>query len=115
VGHDITAHLGPDDPSLRTEWLARELEGPEVSYLRRGANDPLRHVIYEVMDARECDGDVSGGPGTLWVTREELGAALAELERRRREGALVDEEIRFVGECLKALSAGRDRVYIYFG
>ena len=115
MGHDISAYLGPDDPSLQTEWLASELEGPEIAYLRRGSHNPLRHQIYEVLDARECDGDASGAPGTRWVTREKLESALVELERRRRDGVPVDEEVRFVRECLAALPAHRSSVYIYFG
>lgn len=115
MGHDISAYLGPDDPWLQTEWLASELEGPEVAYLRRGAHSPMRHQIYEVLDAQECDGDVSGAPGTRWVARGTLEAALAELERRSRDAVPVDEEIRFVSECLEALPPHRNSIYIYFG
>jgi hypothetical protein len=115
VGHDISAYLGPDDPALQTEWLASELEGPEVAYLRRGAHNSLRHQIYEVLDAQECDGDVSGAPGTRWVTRGKLESALVELERRNRDGTAVDEEVRFVRECLNALPPHRGSIYIYFG
>lgn len=115
MGHDISAYLGPDDPSLQTGWLASELEGPEVAYLRRGSHNPLRHQIYEVLNAQECDGDVSGAPGTRWVTREKLEAALSELERRKHNGTPVDEEIRFVRECLDNLPAHRNSIYIFFG
>jgi len=115
MGHDISAYLGPDDPALQTEWLPSELEGPEIAYLRRNAYNPLRHQIYEVLDAQDCDGDVSGAPGTRWVTRDKLESALAELERRRLAGALVYEEIRFVRECLSALPPHRRSIYIYFG
>lgn len=115
MGHDISAYLGPDEPALQTEWLARELEGPEVAYLRRGAYNPLRHQIYEVLEVQECDGDVSGAPGTRWVTRERLESALKELKSRRDDGIPVDEEIRFVRECLDALPAHRSSIYIYFG
>jgi hypothetical protein len=115
VGHDISAYLGPDDQNLQTEWLATELQGPQVAYLRRGAHNSLRHQIYEVLDAQDCDGDVSGAPGTRWVTREKLESALKELERRRDDGIAVNEEIRFVRECLGALPAHRSSIYVYFG
>ena len=115
MGHDISAHLGPDDPRLRTEWLAAELEGPEIACLRRTDSDPLRHQLYEVLDAQDCDGNASGAPGTRWFSREQLELGLARLRERSASGREVEREIRFVEGCLRALTHGRDSVYVYFG
>ncbi len=114
MGHDISAYLGPDDPRLRTEWLAAELEGPEIAYLHRTDSDPLRHQLYEVLDAQDCDGNASGAPATRWFSREHLESGLARLRERLASGLEVDREIRFVESCLRALPPGRDSVYVYF-
>lgn len=115
MGHDISAYLGPNDPKLRTEWLEADLEGPEIAYLHRTDSDPLRHQLYEVLDAQDCDGNASGAPGTRWFSRKQLELALVRLRDRLASGLEVEREIGFVETCLDALPPHRDSVYVYFG
>ena len=115
VGHDISAYLGPDEPSDPFQYLENWPEHPEIAYLRRGASNPLRHQLYEALDAREYDGDVSGVWAARWFNRQELELALVRLRARKDEGLEVDPEIEFIADCLEALPPDRSRVFITFG
>jgi hypothetical protein len=115
VGHDISAFLGPADPCDPLEPLADWSNQPEVAYLRRGSSSPLRHELYDALDAREYDGDVSGVWAARWFNREQLQTALGRLRPRRGQGLEVGPEIEFVESCLAALPPGRTSVYIAFG
>lgn len=115
MGHDISAYIGDTDPSDPFEYLDGWPDRPEVAYLRRGAYNPLRHTLYEVLDAQEFDGDVSGVWAARWFNRERMRLALRRLWLRWREGTKVKPEIRFVQACLDSLPANRDWVFVTFG
>jgi hypothetical protein len=115
MGHDISAYLGSADPADPLEQLDRWSELPEIAYLRRGSSNPYRHTLYEVMDAQEYDGDVSGVWAARWFNREELKAGLARLQQWLAEGQEVQPEIDFVQSCLAALPPDRTSVFVTFG
>jgi hypothetical protein len=115
MGHDISAYLGLADPADPLEYPDNWNELPEIAYLRRGASNPLRHTLYEVLDAQEYDGDVSGVWAARWFEREQLQAALVRLRQRLAEGHEVQPEIDFVQACLATLPPVRKSVFITFG
>ena len=115
MGHDISAYLGDADPTDPLEQLDRWNELPEVAYLRRGSSNPWRHTLYEVLGAREYDGDVSGVWAARWFDRSLLQTALVRLCQRLAEGQEVQPEIDFVQSCLAALPPDRTSVFVTFG
>src|SRR5262245_1020696 len=115
MGHDITAYIGDADPADPLEQLDDWTFRPEAAYLRRGSSNPWRHTLYEVLDAQEYDGDLSGVWAAQWFDRTRLRTALARLRQRLAEGQEVQPEIGFVQACLAALPPGRTSVFITFG
>jgi hypothetical protein len=115
MGHDISAYLGDSDPADPLEPLEGWSRLPEVAYLRRGSSNPWRHALYEVLDAQEYDGDVSGVWAARWCDRTQLETALARLQQRLAPGHEVQPEIDFVQSCLAALPPHRTSVFMTFG
>lgn len=115
MGHDITAYLGDADPADPLEPLADWSDRPEAAYLRRGASSAWRHTLYEVLDATEYDGDVSGVWAARWFDREQFQTALGRLRQRLADGQDVQPEIDFVQACLAALPPDRASVFVAFG
>lgn len=115
MGHDISAYLGPTDPADPLEQLDGWSKLPEVAYLRRGSSNPFRHTLYEVLDAQEYDGDVSGVWAARWFSRAELQSGLVRLQQRLAEGQEVQPEMDFVQACLGALPPNRTCVFVTFG
>lgn len=115
MGHDISAYLGSADPADPLEYPGGWNELPEIAYLRRGAYNPLRHALYEVLDAQEYDGNVSGDGRARWFSRGQLSAALQQLFQRLASGHEIQPEIDFVRQCLAALPPDRTSVVIWFG
>ena len=106
MGHDITAYLSsadPDEPSDKFENGFAQTVLLKVAFLERGSHNPLRHTLYEVLDAQECDGNVSGIYAQRWFSRERLETGLARLSQRLAEGLQVQCEIDFVRACLAEL------------
>ena len=115
MGHDISAYLGHADPSDPLEFLEDWAKEPEIAYLRRGSSNPMRHQLYEVLDAREYDGDLSGIWAARWFSREQLQTALIRLRERSARGLAVGPEIVFIEDCLAALPPERSSVFVAFG
>src|SRR5262245_3259025 len=115
MGHDVSADLGAADPADPLEQLDGWSQLPEVAYLRRGSGNPWRHTLYEVLDAQEYDGDVSGVWAARWFCREQLHNGLARLRQRLAQGQEVQPEIDFVQACLAALPPDRTSVFVTFG
>jgi hypothetical protein len=115
MGHDISAYLGSSDPADPLEQLDGWGDLPEVAYLRRGSSNAYRHTLYEVLDAQEYDGDVSGVWAARWFNREELQAGLVRLQQLFAEGQEVQPEVDFVQACLDALPLNRTSVFVTFG
>ena len=115
MGHDISAYLGNADPTDQYEQLDNWSNLPETSYLRRGSSNPWRHTLYEVLDAQEYDGDVSGIWAARWFDRSQLQTALGRLQQRLADGQDVRPEFDFVSACLASLPVDRRSVFITFG
>ncbi len=115
MGHDISAYLGPADPSDPLEYLEGWSAEPQVASLRRGASSPLRHRLYEALGAQEYNGDVSGVWAGRWFDRWQLQRAMERLRALRARGLGVDPEIEFIASCLAALPPKRLSVFIAFG
>jgi hypothetical protein len=115
MGHDIEAFLGQADPEEPFEYLDGWSNQPEIAYLRRGAYNPLRHELYEALEAQEYDGDVSGVWAARWFNRDQLQAALERLQKRKRQGLEVDPEIQFIKTCFAAMPPERCSIFITFG
>jgi hypothetical protein len=115
VGHEISAYLGPAEPSGPYEYLDGWPAQREVASLRRGASSPLRHRLYEALGAHEYDGDVSGVWAGRWFNRGQLQRAVEWLQALRTQGLEVGPEIEFIESCLAALPPNRFSVFIAFG
>ena len=116
MGHVIKAYLGladPDDPSDKLENWA-QIPMLTVAFFERGAYSPLRHTLYEVLDAQECDGDVSGVYAQRWFSREQLDMAQTCLRQRLADGMEVQAEMDFVQACLSELPSNRKYLCISF-
>lgn len=115
MGHDITAYLGTADPENPAEHNAFDRSILlRVAFLECGAYSPLRHTLYEVLNATDCDGDVSGIYAQRWFSREQLETAQADLSQRINDGAQVQREMDFVKTCLAELPPNRQYVCISF-
>ena len=115
MGHDISAYLGSTDPEDLYADLSNWNELPEIAELCRGASHPQRHTIYEVLDATEYDGNVSGIWAARWFNRGQLSLALERLQVRMADGSDVQREIAFVTGCVDALPDDRECVFVTFG
>jgi hypothetical protein len=115
MGHDISAYLGDADPADPLEQLDDWNNRPEAAYLRRNSSNPYRHTLYEVLDAQEYDGDVSGVWAVRWFDRGQLQTALRRLQDRLAKGQEIQPEIDFVQACLAALPPDRSSVFVTFG
>jgi hypothetical protein len=89
MGHDISAYLGDADPADPFEQLEGWSKLPDVAYLRRGSSNPWRHTLYEVLNAQEFDGNVSGVWAARWFDRGQFQTALARLQQRMADGQEV--------------------------
>ena len=85
-----------------------------MAFLERGAYSPLRHTLYEVLNAQECDGDVSGHYAQRWFSREQLEAAKTRLSQLLADGAQLQYEMDFVKTCLTELPSNRKYACISF-
>jgi hypothetical protein len=115
MGHDIYAYIGDVEPADSFEQLENWSERAEAAYLRRGSSNPWRHTLYDVLDAQEFDGDVSGVWAARWFNRGQLQTALARLQQRLADGQEVQPEIDFVQACLAALPPNLTSVFVTFG
>ena len=113
MGHDTTAYLGgiiPTDPQSAASSNER---GEKIAHLRG------HYDLYEVLDAEEYDGRVSGIGIGRWFTRDQLRTGLERL--RLKEQALDSDDwtyqpaIAFLETCLDRLPSTRDWVYVDFG
>lgn len=115
MGHDISAYLGDNDPADLFDNLSNWSELPEIAELCRNASNPLRHTIYEVLDATDYEGNVSGIWAARWFNRQQLNIALTLLNELFSDGLDVERENKFVRDCLYALPDNRDCVFVTFG
>lgn len=107
MGHDITA--------IRKSSIEKESDD-ELSYIRIGAwNRHKAYMLYEALDAQECNGGVSGNGREREFTPDELKIALAKFkymlgeprdqiiaEMESSDGAKAAD--KFLGALMKALT-----------
>lgn len=113
MGHDTTAYLGriiPPDPQMAAS--TDEL-GEEIAYLRGNYGQ------YEVLDAEEYDGRVSGIGIGRWFTRDQLRSGLERLRLKERTlepaGWTCQPAIAFLETSVDRLPPDQEWVYINFG
>ena len=108
MGHDITA--------IRKSSIEKDSDENELSYIRIGAcNRHKAYMLYEALNAHNCNGGVSGTGEEMEFTPDELKIALAKFkymlgeprdqiiaEMESSEGAKAADE--FLGALMEALT-----------
>lgn len=75
MGHDIYAYRRSAFP----KGISESSEEDEISYLRASAfNRHKAHILYDALDAHDCDGGVSGNGGVREFSQEQVKNALAK-------------------------------------
>lgn len=98
MGHDISAYR---------KARGKDNQAEEVAYIRYGAFNGSARRFYQVLNAQNLDGVVSGIGESREFSRDELFAALTKLSTSED-----DERIKeFIDSCL----AVGEAVDIYFG
>lgn len=109
MGHDITA--------IRKSSIEKDSDENELSYIRIGAwNHHKAYMLYEALNAHNCNGGVSGNGREREFTPDELKIALSKFkymlgeprdqiiaEMESSEGAKAADE--FLGALMEALMA----------